>query len=345
MLAAALGCASGVAMRPPLDLGPALPEPHALAGAASCAPESPAALAHCVERARLERDVVAIARPRPPGSAEHARVRELCVERLGALGLDVERQTFDGGVNVIGRKPGFTRPGEHVLVSAHYDHLPGCSGADDDASGLAVVLEAARVLAPARFDRTLLVACWDAAESGQRGSAAWAARARAEPMSLRAAFVLDAVGYASDAVESQRLPERFEEAFPDHALALDADDYRGNFALAVAERSLGTADHAALFARYGDAAGLRVHVLELGERHQRAQEGPHRSDHASLWERGLAAVLVTDTGAYRNPRFHCAHGDDTADTLRFDFLEGVARATVGATAELLEPRGEPARSP
>jgi Zn-dependent M28 family amino/carboxypeptidase len=58
---------------------------------------------------------------------------------------------------------------------------------------------------------------------------------------------------------------------------------------------------------------------------------PHtrRSDHASFWDAGYPAVVLTDTANFRNPHYHRA--TDTVDTLNLEFLSGVA-ATVVATA-------------
>src|SRR5690606_20146741 len=135
-------------------------------------------LSQCVEAARYQADLEAIAMPREPESAHWQAVQDLCAERLEGLGFTVERHAYATGVNVIGVREGTSEPQRRVLVGAHYDHIAGCAGADDNASGVAGALEAARVLAMASFPRTLVVACWDEEERGLIGSRAYAERAR-----------------------------------------------------------------------------------------------------------------------------------------------------------------------
>lgn len=88
-------------------------------------------------------------------------------------------QTFPDGVNVLGRVTGTTRPDEHVIIGGHYDHHSYCgssdgdiicNGATDNATGAAMVLEAARRFAADPPDRTVVFALWDAEEDGLLGS-------------------------------------------------------------------------------------------------------------------------------------------------------------------------------
>ncbi|NLX96513.1 MAG: M28 family peptidase [Rhodopirellula sp.] len=72
-------------------------------------------------------------------------------------------------VNVVGVKPGVTRPDEVYIIGAHYDSV-GNPGADDNASGVAAVMEIARVLAPYSFDRTIEFIAFDGEEDGLFGS-------------------------------------------------------------------------------------------------------------------------------------------------------------------------------
>lgn len=263
-------------------------------------------------------------------------MQRLCRDRLEAAGFDVVPQDYGTGVNVVGEKRGFTAADERVVLSAHYDHLPGCAGADDNASGVAVLLETARVLAQARFDRTLVVACWDEGERDQRGSRAYAAAARRRGDRLVAAVAYEAVGFASDEPYSQRLPDRFEEPFPDEALALIENDERADFLLVVAEAA--TAELAQGIARHGRRAGLPVQVLNVRSALKERLSESYRSDHTSFWEAEYPGLLLTDTGTYRNRRIHCAEGRDGPGSLDYRFMAEVARAGVGAVAELLELR-------
>jgi Zn-dependent M28 family amino/carboxypeptidase len=214
--------------------------------------------------------------------------------------------------------------------------MAGCSGADDNLSGVAALLEIARVARSARVDRSLLFACWDEQEKGQLGSAAFARAARARGDRIVAAIVLDGLGYASDEPDSQRIPEDFEQAFPDHALRLLEDDYRGNF-LTVVTGKASKAGARALVAR-GEEVELRVEVLELTIRQQQKLTDHYRSDHASFWAADYPALLATDTGTFRNPHFHCIQGADEPDTLDYAFLGRATQASLGALVDLAELR-------
>lgn len=341
-LAAALHMADCVRHRPggpPAELAPIAAVPD-LDAPERCGAHAIEALTRCVEPGRLRTDVVEIARARPPGSAHHQAVRSLCRDRLEALGLDVTEQRYGTGVNVVGLKRGFSKSGQLVVLSAHYDHLEGCAGADDNASGVAALLEAARVLAPARFDRSLVVACWDGGEAGQQGSAAFARRSRARGDDIVLALVLEAIGFADQARDSQRLPERFEERFPDQALALIDNDHRADFALVVADQPAMIWAQAVV--RHAAALPLPVHVLRLTRAMKADLDPDHRADQASFWAEGYPALLVSDTGGYRNPHIHCREGADTPDTLDYGFATRVLQAALGAAVEALELRHDAA---
>jgi len=339
LLPAAVACGESFTMNPqdgPPHLPPMGTEVPHLDGGDRCGPYSAQTLMHCVDTDRITADVKTVAQPRPPASAHHLAVRELCAERLRAAGYEVRLHDYGTGINVVGVKPGFSKPQEQVVLSAHYDHLPGCPGADDNASGVAALLESARVLATARFDRSVVIACWDEGERGQLGSAAYARQAQARQERLVGVFSYEAIGYASSEPGSQKVPERFEEAFPDQALTLLESDYRANFLTVVAETA--TEPSAAAVVRHGRSLGLPVHVLSLTERQKVKQKTLHRSDHASFWDAGYPALLLTDTGSFRNPHLHCLDGPDRADTLDYRFIATATRAGLGAAVDLLQLR-------
>jgi Zn-dependent M28 family amino/carboxypeptidase len=334
--AAAVGLACPrrlVTTSPPLEPVTKVPD---LSGPADCGGHGADALMACVSRERIETDARAIAKPRPPGSPHHADVKRRCGERFTELGYEAELHDYGTGVNVLGTKPGFSKPDEIVVVGAHYDQKGTCPGADDNASGVAALLELARVLSKARFDRTLVVACWDEGERGQLGSRAHAERAKKNETQVALAVSLEAVAYASDEKETQHVPEGFERLFPDQALALLDDDYRANFLTVVAETS--TEKWADRIVAHGKAIELDVRVLTLTERMKVKQRELHPSDHVSFWDRTYPAMLITDSGPYRNDRIGCENGADSADTLSYPFAAQTTRASLGAIVEALELR-------
>lgn len=302
----------------------------------ACGTLTEQALMGCVDAARIEADVRFVAQPRPPASAHHEAVADHCAKTLVQHGFDVEQQGYGTGRNVIGVKLGFSRPAEQVVLGAHYDHLAGCEGADDNASGVAVALETARVLSTARFDRTLIVACWDEGERGHAGSRAYARRARSSEQDVQLAVALEAVGYASSDPGSQRVLDRFEEVFPDLAIALGDNDFRADFIAVVTESA--SLPSAMSFMAKADSVDLTAHKLRLTARMKVEHRDFHPSDHVSFWDEGYPALLVTDSGEFRNPQFHCSNGQDRSDTLDYPFTTRVGQAVVGMVAERLELR-------
>ena len=129
-----------------------------------------AGLQACIDKERYIEDLETVAIIRNPGSDGWKVVQELLAARLERLGYELEKWDYGSGVNVIGRLPGVTEPDTEVIISAHYDHIPGCPGADDNASAVSGALEIARVLSGREFNRTLVVAFWDEEELGLIGS-------------------------------------------------------------------------------------------------------------------------------------------------------------------------------
>jgi len=302
---------------------------------ASCGASSPAAVAACVREADLMRDLTQIAAPRPPSSAHHDAVRDLCAERFAALGYTVERFDYGSGVNVLGVKTGADASAPRVIVSAHYDHVSSCPGADDNGSGVAGVLEAARLLSTGRYQRTLVVACWDEEERGLVGSQAYARRAQAAGEAVAVAYVFEMIGYRSTEPDSQRLPTGLNLVFPRQSAQIRENDNRGDFITLIADE--GARAPVAAMERAAAALSLPSISLSLSAAQTRSPlyGDLQRSDHAPFWAAGYPAIQITDTAEFRNPRYHCRGGQDTVDSIVPGFMRAVVQATVASAAETL----------
>ncbi len=274
---------------------------------------------------RLAADLRFIAHPRPPGSPTWQAVQDACVERFEAAGLEVERMAYGTGVNVVGTRVG--RLDEPVVLAAHYDHIPGCEGADDNASGVAGLWALADVVQPG--DRTLVLACLDQEEWGLIGAQALAAALAERP--VHAMLSVEMIGFTDDRPGSQRIPAGFEYAFRSAWSEVRARDFRGDFLLYVGD--WGSSHVGEALRAGGQAAGLPVigftsplapHVPQLG-----------RSDHAAFWYQGLPGVMVTDTADFRYPAYHCRSGPDTPANLDATFHHRAVEALVHATEQLL----------
>jgi Peptidase family M28 len=294
--------------------------------------DSPEALADCVEAPRYADDLEFITGVRDPSSQHWQEVQDLCADRLTELGYEVQLFAYATGVDVIGRKPGATMPDQIVMVGAHYDHLPDCDGADDNATGVAATLEIARVLAMAPTDRTMLIACWDEEEDGLVGSTAFVASAVADGLDIATYINFDMIGYFSDASNSQQIPAGLDVAFPNAYAEVEQDEFRGNFAALIP--NAGALQTAMDFAAQGERVGLRSVIIELpaGTETSDLFADLRRSDHAAFWDNGYPALFVTDTGEFRNPHYHCTGGPDEIADLSEELAVGITRATVGAAA-------------
>lgn len=310
--------------------------------------------------ARLRRHVEFLAaepRSRLRAPAAMARAEAYVQDELTAAGWSVERRPFDArwqigstdrhghralalkprlhrrlrGANLVASLPG---PGEGpaVVVGAHLDSVSGSPGADDNASGVAVILETARLLAAAPVPARVVLAVFDMEELGLVG-ARQAARELAG--NARGMICLESVGYFTDEPGTQHLPVGFERVFPEASAATRADGHRGDFILVVHRRS-----SAAAATTWQRAAATGLGSLPSLLLRDPRPDGPlglliglavppanhlGRSDHAPFWNRRVPALMLTDTANFRNPHYH--RSTDVPDTLDYERLAAVTAAT------------------
>src|SRR5438876_3453997 len=212
---------------------------------------------------------------------------------------------------------------EQVVIGAHYDTFLGFPGADDNASGVAGVLELARLLgADTPRVRVELVA-YSLEEpphfrTESMGSAVHAASLEAKKARVRAMISLEMIGCFSDEKDSQ--------AYPLGVLKLLYPS-TGNF-IAVVGRIGG--GRLVRVVKTAMRAATRLPVESINA--PGFIPGIDFSDHLSYWEHGYPAVMVTDTAFYRNARYHTA--DDTDDTLDYERMALVVDGLVAAVRAL-----------
>jgi hypothetical protein len=316
----------------------ALPSASASAAVSSVpilrAPLPKLAVPDAAQRDRLKADVARVAIERTPGSTGWQAVRGILEKSFDAALFKVETQVFDdGGRNVIATRRGTTHPNEVVVLSAHYDHIAGCLGADDNASGVAVVMEATRQLSQRPFARTLVIAYWDREEDGLIGSRVWASQAKEQRMDIRMMISLDGVGFAKRTPGSQKLPPGASEVLPDVAKRLAENQHRGDFIAALGDSgSVASLQH---FEGAGAQIGQLAFGIELSGMTRILLADAARSDHASFWLAGYPGILITDTANFRNPHYHCGAGQDAPSTLDYEFLNKVASVVIRTVEESL----------
>jgi aminopeptidase YwaD len=269
--------------------------------------------------------LTALARERHPGTSPVA-LRETALylsQQFTRSGLAVTTHRFGASGqaydNVIG-----TTPAENcaaaapLILAAHYDTVSGSPGADDNASGLAVLLEVARRLKQRALTRPVQFIAFCLEEEDLLGSRAYVAYLAETGRSVYGAIVLECVGYASDRKGSQRTPPGIPVAVPSV----------GNF-LAL----IGNQTSAALTAALSQAMAPLIPIVPLTVPGNGEQlPDTRRSDHTAFWEQGFAAVMVTDTANFRNPHYH--RSTDTVGTLNLTFLASVADAVTDAVLAL-----------
>jgi Zn-dependent M28 family amino/carboxypeptidase len=122
--------------------------------------------------------------------------------KLQTYGLTVSNLTFSStGRNVYGKQTGTEYPDQHYIICAHYDSMPDSSlspGADDNASGTAAVLEAARVLQNYSTKYSIIYALWDEEEQGLVGAAAYAERAHNNNENIIGVINMDMIAWDSN---------------------------------------------------------------------------------------------------------------------------------------------------
>lgn len=239
--------------------------------------------------------------------------RRFLEERFRSLGLSplIDEVTDHPATrNVVVDLRGTSKPDEVVLVGAHFDAF--FMGADDNSSGVAVMLELARLLATRPLARTVRFVGFDHEEIGLVGSTRLA-RARPAP---RVSLVLDCVGYADSTPGSQASPPGFPSSPAGDFLAVVANDVSRARAEEVVQVAAGQgAPPLVLIVSPGLGAGpLSGNLM--------------RSDHAPFWLAGESAIFFTDTANFRNENYHTRL--DTPDTLNRGFLTGVAKAAAMA---------------
>lgn len=122
------------------------------------------------------------------------------VQKFEALdNIVINDQQFDSnGRNIIATQLGKTNPNDIYIICAHYDTLADYC-ADDNATGTAAVLEAARILSTQCLENTIVYALWDEEEIGLNGSSFYADQAFSNGDNILGVLNLDMMGYDGDA--------------------------------------------------------------------------------------------------------------------------------------------------
>lgn len=245
-------------------------------------------------------------------------------EELSSFGYKIEFQSYSvyGKTvkNIIAIKNGMSKPEEVILLGAHYDTCFN-PGADDNASGVSLLLELARTFSNTPANRTIKFIAFVNEEppffqTEEMGSMVYVREAQKKEEDIKTSLILESVGYYTDKPNSQHYPPLFNPFYPN----------KGNFITIVGN--------------FSSRWLVKKVVAGFKEKTQFPIEsvvtfsfvpGVDFSDNWSFWKGGYPSIMITDTALYRNPNYHSA--SDTYETLDY---EAMAELVKGFSAVLIE---------
>lgn len=234
-------------------------------------------------------------------------VADYIASRFDAAGARVRNQVFSAEGNDYRNVIAEFGPDSDavIVVGAHYDSAGELPAADDNASGVAGLLELAHLIGKTQPEAKIMLVGFCLEEppffgTAQMGSAVFAKSLAEDRKGIKIMISLEMIGYFSDQPESQTYPLGLLKLFyPD----------KGNF-IAVVDRIFGGS---ARQIKMIMQANSKIPVYSINA--PSSMPGIDRSDHKSFWDLGYPAVMITDTAFYRNRAYHTA--DDTADRLDY----------------------------
>ena len=242
------------------------------------------------------------------------------------IGLTVRTEPYRYGdftvSNVVAELSFNKNPGKCFLVGAHYDSVAGTVGADDNASAIAVQLEIARQVSLIRereeLDFSVVFVSFALEEppvygTAFMGSRVYAGKARKEKQKIDGMICLEMVGYTCNVPGCQDYP--FPLMFFGYPAEGNFIGVVGNFGSRKFSRSI--------FQAFQKNPALPVVKLTVPFNGW-LLPSVRLSDHASFWDQGYPAVMITDSAFYRNPHYHLP--SDTLDKLDFQFMAELVKS-------------------
>lgn len=254
--------------------------------------------------------------------------------RLASFGYQVARQPFryNGRTyhNIIAELAGTTAPEQVLVVGAHYDTVRTTPGADDNASGVAGMLELARSLARAPQKETIRFAAFALEEppayrTTNMGSYHYARSLHERGERVAGMICLEMIGFFSDQPGSQHYPVPFMNLLYPSI---------GNYISLVGNRASRKFTESTA---QGFSHGTDLPIVTLNA--PAIVLGIDFSDHWSFYQFGYQALMVTDTAFYRNRHYHAP--TDLPQTLDYGRMAKV----VAGLQKAIEERGHEASSP
>lgn len=249
--------------------------------------------------------------------------------RFAELGYTVIIDPVQTSENLIVRKEGAEGLGRRFVVGAHFDSVTGSPGADDNATGVAALIEIARVLEGYTPNDTIEIVAYALEEFGKPGSNQHASALAEAQVDLIGMISMDMIGFTCQTPGCQT-------PFADVPNCIDLEPEGGTVGdFIFAGTKSGTSF---MIEQFGAAAaeyvpGLAVTTASVSPLCDTQGEF-NRSDHEAFWSRDMPAMVLTDSAEARNANYH--QPGDTIETLDMDFVRDVTRAV---TATVLQAVG------
>lgn len=235
--------------------------------------------------------------------------------------------------NVIGRRSGTRRDSACWQISSHFDTVNNAPGGDDNATAVACVSEAVRVLSQFQTKESLRFFYFDLEEAGLIGSYQYVTSAIPDWEEPKGLLNMDCVGYYSDAANSQQMPTGFNILFPNAYNQVAADSFRGNFLTSIVNTNSSWLDTVFVSTAATHVPSLKVITLETQGTGLLTVD-LRRSDHAPFWDAGLPAIFFSDGANFRNPGYHTPN--DIVANVDMGFYVKNVRAIVTTLARLAQ---------
>lgn len=224
-------------------------------------------------------------------------------QTLEEFGLDTYMQEYAAeGKNVYAIQEGTEYPDEYYMICAHYD-ATAYYCADDNGSGTAGVLEAARLFSEMQFEYSIIFALWDQEEIGLIGSGYYAGEAASNDEEILGVINMDMIAWDGDedmVVEIHSSYQASSNVLADYIVEVD------------------------------DLYSLEVTPTIKNP-------GTTASDHSKFWNNGYPAVLIIEEyyGQDFNPYYHS--DEDRIAILSMPYFYEMAKLSIGSLASLATP--------
>ncbi len=238
-------------------------------------------------------------------------------------GLDIKEDPFQWEErfyrNIVAEKKGLIFPNRIFIIGAHYDTVPGSPGADDNASGIAVLLEGARNIQTIDLENTVRFVAFSLEECNFIGSAHYAERMKKGGERVLGMISLEMVGFTG--------PKQSYPSYINPKYYSNVGDFIG---IVGNERSKELLKKVCQSFKRSIPQLPTESLLVPGN--GEGMEEVRLSDHSSFWDQGFPALMITDTAFLRNPNYHLP--SDAMDTLDFEFMRKVAIGIFHSVVEL-----------